>query len=102
MIALVTLLVALPAGYLLRTRQAALTTYAVAYLWAFVFQGVYLLLGALGPDADESAFAPGECPWAYGVVALLILAVGVGLVEAGHRLALRRARARTAPVAEPA
>ena len=98
MIALVTLLVALPAGYLVRTRQAALTAYAVAYLWAFVFQSVYLLLGALGPAADESAFSPGEFPWSYGVVALAVLAVGVGLVEAGHRLARRRAH----PVVEPA
>ena len=35
MIALVTLAAAFPLGYFLRSRLAARTAYAIAYLWAF-------------------------------------------------------------------
>ena len=54
MIAVVTLLVAFPAGYFFGSRLAANTTYAVAYLWAFVFQTLYLVLDALERDVVES------------------------------------------------
>jgi hypothetical protein len=89
MIAVVTVLLALPAGYLMRSRLAAMTTYAVAYLWAFAFQTLYLLLDSFG-GGSHPAFEAGEFPWQYGVVTLGILGVGFGLVEAGHRLARRR------------
>ena len=81
MIAVVTVLLALPAGYVMRSWLAANTTYAVAYLWAFVFQTLYLSL-------DGSAFGPGEFPMSYGLVTGGIFAVGFGLVAVGH--ALRR------------
>ncbi len=48
MIAVVTVLCAFPLGYFMRSRLAASTTYAVVYLWAFVFQTLYLLLDSLG------------------------------------------------------
>ena len=89
MIAVVTVLLALPAGYLMRSRLAAMTTYTVAYLWAFAFQTLYLLLDSFG-GGSHPAFEAGEFPWQYGVVTLGILGVGFGLVEAGHRLARRR------------
>ena len=89
MIAIVTILLAVPAGYLMRSRLAAMTTYAVAYLWAFMFQTLYLLLDSFG-GGSHPAFEAGEFPWQYGVVTLAILGVGFGLVEAGHRLARRR------------
>ena len=62
MIAVVTVLCAFPLGYFLRSRLAATTTYAVAYLWAFVFQTLYLLLDSLG-DSTNPAFesAPSCC-----------------------------------------
>ncbi len=89
MIAIVTLLLAFPLGLALRSRLAAYTAYAVAYLWALVFQTLYLLLDSLGGGADP-AFAPGEFPWSYGLVTLLVLVGGFGLVAAGHRVGSRR------------
>jgi hypothetical protein len=89
MIAIVTILLAVPSGYLMRSRLAAMTTYAVAYLWAFMFQTLYLLLDSFG-GGSHPAFEAGDFPWQYGVVTLGIFGVGFGLVEAGHRLARRR------------
>ena len=91
MIAIVTVLVALSVGYQLKSRQAANTIYAVAYLWAFVYQTLYLLLDALDPKSTNPAFEPGGFPLSYGLVTLAIFGVGLALVEAGHRLAARRA-----------
>lgn len=90
MIAIVTLLVAFPAGYVFASRLAANTTYAVAYLWAFVFQTLYLLLDALSGTASSTAFDTQTFPWAYGLVALLIFGTGFGLVAAGHWVRSRR------------
>jgi hypothetical protein len=90
MIAIVTILLAVPAGYLMRSRLAAMTTYALAYLWAFTFQTLYLVLpGFRGPSPDNP-FPVGEFPLSYGLVASSVLAVGLGLVEAGHRIGVRR------------
>ena len=63
---------------------AALMTYAVAYLWAFVFQTLYLLLDSLGPGATDPAFTPGEFPLSYGLVTLGVFLVGLALVCLGH------------------
>jgi hypothetical protein len=95
MIAAVTVLLALPLGYLLRSHLAANVGYAIAYLWAFSFQNVYLTRSWVG--GDESAFPkdPDTLPIEYGAVAAGIFAVGFGLVALGHRLAARRG----APVA---
>lgn len=90
MIAIVTVLLALPLGYFLTSRLAANTAYAIAYLWAFMFQTLYLLLDALG-DATNPAFKPGEAPAAYGGVTLAIFVAGFGLVSLGHWLRTRRA-----------
>ncbi len=84
MIAIVTVLAAFPLGFFVRSRLAAHTTYAVAYLWAFVFQTLYLLLDSLGGGAAP-AFEAGEFPLAYGIVTLAIFGVGFGLVELGRR-----------------
>jgi hypothetical protein len=89
MIAVVTILSAFALGFFMRSRLAANTTYAVAYLWAFTFQTLYLLLDSLG-NSSAPAFSPGEFPVSYGLVALGIFLVGLGLVEAGHRFAARR------------
>jgi hypothetical protein len=85
MIAVVTLLSAFPLGYFLRDRLAANTAYAIAYLWAFVFQSLYLLLDALN-ESRKPAFEPSEFPLSYGVVTLAIFVVGFGLVQLGHRV----------------
>ena len=93
MIAVVTVLCAFPLGYFLRSRLAATTTYAVAYLWAFTFQTLYLLLDSLGGGSDP-AFEKGEFPLSYGLVTLSILGIGLAVTEAGHRTRARR-RSRT-------
>ena len=89
MIAIIALLVAFPAGYFVASRLAAMTIYAVAYLWAFTFQTLYLLLDSLGTTTSP-AFAPGEFPLSYGVMTLLVFVVGFGLTALGQRVAARR------------
>lgn len=93
MIAIVTILLAFPLGFFVRSHLAAHTAYAVAYLWAFVFQGVYLVLDMLDGGKDP-AFEPGEFPIAYGLVAATIFAVGFGLVALGHRVGRGRRERR--------
>jgi hypothetical protein len=88
-IAIVTILSAFPLGYLLRSRLAANTTYAIAYLWAFTFQTLYLVLDMLDGGRNP-AFEPDTFPVSYGVVALAILLVGLGLVNLGHWTRARR------------
>lgn len=91
MIAVVTVLMAFPLGWFLRSEAAAHTAYALAYLWAFTFQTLYLLLYSLG-DVSDPAFEAGGFPLSYGVMTLLVLLVGLGLVRAGHALRARRIR----------
>ena len=91
MIAIVTVLLAFPLGYLLRSHLAANVAYAIAYLWAFTFQGLYLTRMWVGGDNSAFARDPDALPISYGVVTAGIFAVGFGLVALGHRVAVRRA-----------
>ena len=100
MIAVVTILSAFALGFFFKARAHAMTAYAVAYLWAFVYQTLYLTLDAFKSTSDNPAFTPQDFPLSYGLVTLSIFLVGFGLVEAGHRVATRR-RARR-PQVEPA
>jgi hypothetical protein len=95
MIAIITILCAFPIGFFVTSRLAANTAYAIAYLWAFVFQGTYLMLIMLD-GADDAAFEPDEFPISYGVVALAIFLVGFGLVQVGHRVGRGRRERRQA------
>jgi len=97
MIAVITVLCAFPLGYAVRSRLAANTAYAIAYLWAFMFQTLYLTLDSFGTSSNP-AFETGVFPWEYGVVTLVIFAVGFGLVSMGHRLKARRRRESAVPV----
>jgi hypothetical protein len=99
MIAVVTIVAAFPLGYFLRSRLAACTTYAIAYLWAFVYQTLYLVLDSFG-DGREPAFTAQEFPLAYGVVTLSIFVAGFGLVNLGHWVR-GRAGWRSHPMAKP-
>jgi hypothetical protein len=90
MIAIVSLLFAFPAGVFIRSRLAANVTYAIAYLWAFTFQGVYLTREWVGGDASAFPEDPGTLPVAYGLVAAAIFGIGFGLVALGHHLGARR------------
>jgi hypothetical protein len=90
MIAIITVLAAFPLGFFLRSRLAAFTVYAVAYLWAFVFQTLYLLLDSLN-GGEAPAFEVDEFPLSYGVVTLAIFLVGVGVLNLGRWVRGRRA-----------
>ena len=94
MIAVVTLVLCLPLGWFVQSRLVANTTYAVAYLWAFVFQTLYLLL-------DSSAFRPGEFPLSYGVTTMGVFAVGFGLIALAHEARTRSEARRSARGATP-
>jgi hypothetical protein len=98
MIGIVTILLALPLGYLLRSWLAANLTYAVVYLWAFVFQTLYLLLPSIDGTTGQT-FDPRAFPLSYGLVTAAIFAVGFGLVALGH--VLRRRRPRGSALAAP-
>ena len=89
MIAIVTILSAFPLGFLVSSRLAANTAYAVAYLWAFVFQTLYLTLDVIN-DSQGTAFEKQQFPLAYGLVTLTIFVVGFGLVNLGHWVRRRR------------
>jgi hypothetical protein len=96
-VAVVTILLAFPLGFFVTNRLAANTAYAIAYLWAFVFQGIYLMLDSINSGKtlnDDPAFASDEFPWQYGVVTLLIFVVGFGLVQLGHRVGRGRRERR--------
>ncbi|HEY7043475.1 MAG TPA: hypothetical protein VH419_07395 [Nocardioidaceae bacterium] len=95
MIAIVTVLLAFPLGYVVRSRLTANTAYAIAYLWAFVYQSMYLTLDVINESA-HTAFEPEKFPLAYGVVTLSIFGVGFGLVSLGHWVRDRRVARRTA------
>jgi hypothetical protein len=93
MIAIVTILLAFPLGYFVRSRLAASTAYGLAYLWAFVFQTLYLVLQMLD-GGKNPAFETDTFPLSYGIVTLAIFVVGFGLVNLGH-WAGHKARARS-------
>ena len=95
MIAIVTVLLAFPLGLFVKSHLSANVAYAIAHLWAFTFQGVYLMISWVGGDYSAFSRNPDTMPVGYGLVAAAIFAVGFGLVAAGHRLGVRR-RARSA------
>jgi len=90
MIAVVTILLAFPFGYLFRSRLAANVTYALAYLWGYTFQTLYLTRMWVGGDNSAFPQPPKEFPIAYGIFSAAIFAVGFGLVALGYRLRNRR------------
>ena len=90
MVAIVTVLLAFPLGYLVRSHLAANVAYAIAYLWAFTFQGVYLTRMWVGGSLEAFDKDPDTLPIEYGIVTAGIFAVGFGLVAAGHHVSARR------------
>ena len=90
MIAIVTVLLAFPLGYALRSHLAANVAYAIAYLWAFTFQGLYLTRMWVGGDDSALPKDPDTLPIAYGVMSAAIFGDGFALVAVGHRVGARR------------
>lgn len=93
MIAIVTVLFAFPLGFFVRSRLAANVGYIAVYMYAFTFQGIYLMRSWVG--GDDSAFPsnPDDLPLQYLAVSLGIYAVGFGLVRLGGLVRARRSRA---------
>lgn len=89
MIAIATLF-AFPLGYVMRSHLAANVAYAIAYLWAFTYQGLYLTRAWVGGDASAFPKDPDKFPISYGLFTAAIFAVGFGLVALGHWTRARR------------
>lgn len=101
-----TVLLALALGFVVKERAVALLTYLALFGIVFTYQTLSVLLSWMA-DRPPVAFGPspqggfpvtydsGEA-WGYGFVNLVVLAVGAGLVLLGHRLARRRAGKKVA------
>lgn len=94
MIAVVTVLVAFPLGFLVRNRLAACVGYVAVYGYAFSFQNLYLTRNWVGGDHSAFPADPDALPLSYLAVSTVIYAAGFGLVTLGHRLGPAR-RVRT-------
>ena len=96
---IVTILVPLPLGFLVRDRIPAFITFIAIHSFVFTFQTANLLLE--WANGSTEAFGPfpnfnnGDV-WGYGVINLVIFGVGLGLVEGGHRLRTRRGSRKNA------
>lgn len=98
MIAVVTILAAFPLGYFISSWFVANTTYAIAYLWALIFQGVYLLpvfIEDMKPPGATGDAVTANFPLSYGAVTLGMFLLGFLLVRLG-RWARQQRTARTA------
>ncbi|GAA3526460.1 hypothetical protein GCM10022234_24640 [Aeromicrobium panaciterrae] len=94
MIAVVTVLLAFPLGFFVRSHLNANVAYAIAYLWAFTYQGVALIREWVGGDTSAFPKDPDTVPVSYGLVAAAIFAVGFGLVALGRRVGAKRREQR--------
>ena len=94
MIAILTVLVALPLGLAIRSRTSAMLAYLSLYLWTYTFQTGYLTRAWV--EGDTAAFSrPADLGLEYGLVTGAIGVLGCGLVALGHRVAVRRRDRRT-------
>lgn len=94
MIALLTVLVALPIGWAVRDRLAGFLAYGLAMAHLYTFQTATLVLEWV--DGSEAAFQGSDLAgtWGYLATTTLVYAVGLGLVVLGQRLRSRRDRRR--------
>jgi hypothetical protein len=100
MVLILVLLVPFPLGLLVRNRMAANLAFGVLAVHLFVFQTAQLMMEwvrgsthAFG-DVDDPSWSWLGDTWGYYVVNLVLLAVGFGLVAAGHKVRARRDRGR--------
>lgn len=94
MIAILTVLVALPLGLLLRNRMAAYLTYAILFAQVFTFQTATLVMEWSKGSTEAFSADPTEAAFGYLAFTSTIYAVGFGLITLGHWLRNRR-RTRT-------
>lgn len=88
MIAILTLIVALPLGLLVRNRLAGYLAYAVIFGHIYTFQTANLLIEWV--DGSTNAFSSEGETWSYLAVTTMIYAAGFGLVALGQWLRRRR------------
>lgn len=94
MIAILTLIIAVPLGFLIRNRIACYLTYAVIFAHIFTFQTANLLIEWV--NGSREAFAATGAPLSYLAVTTAIYAAGFGLVTLGYWIRKRRDAARSA------
>lgn len=90
---------AFPLGYFISSWFVANTTYAIAYLWALIFQAVYLLplfIEDMKPAGATGDAVTANFPLSYGAVTLGMFLLGFLLVRLG-RWARQHRTARAAP-----
>ena len=102
MIAILTLLAALPIGYLVRHRTAGFLAYGLAVAHLFTFQTAVLVMNWAQGDRTAFTGTDDASTLPYLVVTTLIQAAGFGLVAAGQRLRARRESRRAVVQLDPA
>lgn len=101
-----TVLFAFAIGYFVKERGLAVVAYLALDAIVFAYQSLSVLLNWMA-DEPPVAFGPspsGSFPieysasetWGYGLVNLVVVAVGVGLVAAGSKVRTRRAAKQAA------
>lgn len=99
MIAILTLVVALPLGYLVRSRLAAYLAFGLAFAHLYTFQTASLVMewvngaDAAFPQTDSEQLLGGTL--GYFAFTTLVYAAGLALVTAGHHLRVRAERRRS-------
>ena len=96
---LITILIPLPLGLLVRNRTSAYLAYVAVHGFVFTFQTAALILE--WANGSTEAFGPfpefeNENLWAYGIINLAIYAIGFGLVSLGGRIRSKRSSRRDA------
>jgi predicted ABC-type exoprotein transport system permease subunit len=96
-----TVLVAFPLGFFIRSRTHAVVTYVLIDSYLFTFQTAFLLMQ--WADGNEHAFGARGGAWSaerttmvfsYLILNGVIVAVGIGLVLLGQKIRSRRTSAR--------
>jgi hypothetical protein len=94
MIAVLTVLIALPLGYLVRGRLAANVAFGLAFAHVYTFQTAFLLMdwvkGGDGTFPQDISSGPTGAVASYLAVSSAVYAAGFGLVALGHLLRRRR------------
>lgn len=92
--ALILILTAFPIGFFIRSRPTAYITYITAELFLFTFQSMSIVLDWAGGETDAlgGPFPDYEMGQflGYGLINLVIFAIGLGLVTLGARVRSRR------------
>lgn len=99
MVAILTVLLALPLGYLVRSRRAALTAFGLAFAHVYTFQTANLVMewvngaDAAFPRTPSRELLDGTL--GYFAFTTAVYAVGLALVALGNHLRTRRERRRS-------